>query len=78
VVPNSAIREDKMTQQTEASLTDEDMETTYAGPADAPQMGDSDGTDGDGTDGTDGDAGDSDGTDGTDGDGTDGTDGAAR
>ena len=71
-----------MTEQTDASLTDEDMTTTYAGPADAPTMGDSDGTDGDGTDGTDGDSSDGDGTDGTDGDGgdsdgTDGTDSAA-
>ena len=66
------------------SLTDEDMTTTYAGPADTPQAaqagleGDGDGTDGDGTDGTDGDGTDGtdgDGTDGTDGDGTDGTDG---
>ena len=66
-----------MTDLGNESLTDQDMTTTYSGPADAPQMPepgvDGDGTDGSDSDGTDGS--DSDGTDGTDGDGTDGTDG---
>jgi hypothetical protein len=65
-----------MTDQPDESLTDEDMTTTYAGPADAPQPGGTTGTtgaDGDGTDGADADGtdgGDADGTDGVAGDGT--------
>jgi hypothetical protein len=70
-----------MDDQTQGTLTDEDITTVLPAGVGAttletdPDTKDADGTDGDATDGTDGDSSDADGTDGTDADGTDGTDG---
>ena len=74
-----------MDDQTQGTLSDDDIRTILPGDCTAkvetkPDTDDADGTDGDATDGTDGDGSDADGTDGkdadgTDGDATDGTDG---